>query len=70
MSDETRLIYIGDHFYHRSGSMMSSIYTEDGERYDWGFVQRDLGMGKSVTIRPATIREMTPYLEKLEGLKP
>jgi hypothetical protein len=62
---ETKLIYIGDNFYLESGTNMSSIYTEDGARYDWGFVSRDLKDGKTVTIRPATTNELTHYKAKL-----
>lgn len=65
----TRLIYIGDHFYHESGSIMSPVYTEDGRRYDWGFVQRDLAEGKSISIRPATPEEKTYYEQKLQQLR-
>lgn len=56
-----KLIYIGDHFYSESKTMMSSIYTLGGHRYDWGFVQRDLKAGHSVEIRPATPAELIPY---------
>jgi hypothetical protein len=65
----TKLIYIGDHFYSESRSMMSPIYTEDGQRYDWGFVQRDLRNGHEVTIRRATAAEKKVYQVRLEELK-
>jgi len=51
------LIYIGDHFYMESGTAMSPIYTEDGERSDWGFVQVALRDGAEVHIRQATEAE-------------
>ena len=55
---ETRLYYVGDHFYWRSGTMMSPIYQEGSNaRYDWGFVARDLRDGKSIHIRQATPAE-------------
>jgi hypothetical protein len=63
------LIYIGDHFYFESGTVMSSIYTIDGERYDWGFVSIALRSGKSVHIRPATKNELALYEKKLAALK-
>jgi hypothetical protein len=68
-STVTRLIFIGDHFYSQSGSMMSSIYTEDGYRYDWGFVQRDLRDGREVHIRPANPIELAHYESKLAEYK-
>ena len=63
------LIYIGDHFYAESGTMMSSIYTEDGRRTDWGFVQCALRDGQIVNIRPATQIELDGYEAKLSRLK-
>ncbi len=54
-----KLIYIGSDFYTRSQTMMSPIYEEGTwERYDWGFVARDLRDGKSISIRPATDAEI------------
>ena len=32
------LIFIGDRFYRKSGSCMSSIYSVEGLRFDWGLV--------------------------------
>ena len=56
-----KLIYIGDHFYIESGTMISSIYTEDGFRSDWGHVQSALRHGEKVEIRPATTKEREQY---------
>jgi hypothetical protein len=64
-----QLIYIGDHFYSESWTIMSSIYTEDGRRMDWGFVQCALRDGKTVNIRPATQTERDGYEAKLSRLK-
>lgn len=64
-----QLIYIGDHFYAESGTMMSPIYTEDGRRMDWGFVQCALRDGQTVNIRPATQAELDGYEAKLSRLK-
>jgi len=61
----TKLIFIGDDFYNASRTMMSPIYAETGERYDWGFVNRDLQAGKKVHIRPATADELRKYQGKL-----
>ena len=57
--NKIELFYIGDQFYSKSYTFMSSIYKIDTyERYDWGFVQIDLQNGKEVYIRPATNEEM------------
>ena len=63
------LIYIGDDFYHESGTIMSSIYDIHGYRQDWGKVQCALRDGESVHIRPATPQEREPYLKHLEKIK-
>lgn len=63
------LIYIGEEFYERSKSKMSSIYTEEGTRSDWGYVELFLRNGGTVYIRPATKIEKNFYLQKLEALK-
>lgn len=62
------LIYIGDEFYKKSCSMMSSIYGVDGSRQDWGFVNIALKNGQSVHIRPATPAELAVYDKKLQAL--
>lgn len=64
-----KLIYIGDHFYLESGTMMSSIYHETGERSDWGKVNCALREGDTVTIRQATQQEKDFYEAKLSRAK-
>ena len=59
------LIYIGEHFYLNSGSMMSPIYDVQGKRQDWGKIQIALAAGQSVHIRQATRKELSYYTEKL-----
>ena len=66
---DMNLIYIGDHFYPESGTMMSPIYTEDGRRSDWGFVQCALRDGATVNIRQATQAERDHYEAQLSRLK-
>lgn len=61
-----KLIYIGEEFYRESATMMSSIYTEDGKRSDWGFVQAALKKGEDVNIRQASSVEMEYYKRKLK----
>ena len=64
-----KLIYIGDHFYMESGTMMSPIYTEDGYRSDWGHVQTALKRGDSIEIRQATPQERDFYEARLAEMK-
>lgn len=64
-----KLVYIGDHFYSESGSMMSSIYEEDGSRSDWGKVEIALARGEEVKIRQATMRERDFYEARLSRMK-
>jgi len=68
MDKNMNLIYIGDEFYSKSGTVMSSIYTEDGERYDWGFVQIALRNGEDIHIRQANNIEMQFYNKKLQNI--
>ena len=62
------LIYIGPDFYRESETIMSPIYTVDGARSDWGFVQIALQNGESVHIRQATEKEMVYYSNRLNEL--
>jgi hypothetical protein len=64
-----KLIYIGDKFYTESKSIMSPVYTEHGERSDWGFIQVALRNGGEVNIRQATSVELLFYEEKLAKIK-
>ena len=63
------LIYIGDIFYYKSSTMMSSIYTVEGIRSDWNQVSRALEQGESIHIRPAIESEIAFYKQKLEEVK-
>lgn len=62
------LVYIGNKFYHDSHTRMSSVYTEDGERTDFGKIQMALERGEEVHIRQATPIEMAYYQADLDGL--
>ena len=64
-----KLVYMGDHFYVESGTVMSPIYTEDGRRYDWGFVQCALRDGDEIVIRQATDVERAEAERQLRVLK-
>lgn len=63
------LVFIGDHFYSESGSAMSPLYTEEGRRYDFSLIQRDLAAGKEVRIRQATQAEKDKYEARLSRMK-
>ena len=63
------LIYIGDKFYRESQTMMASLYTENGKRYDWGFVGRALENGEEIHIRQANKTEIDYYNKKLKELR-
>jgi hypothetical protein len=69
MGIEVKLIYIGPHFYMESGTIMSPVYTESGERSDWGLIQLALSRGDSISIRQATQVEKCFYEERLASLK-
>ena len=64
------LYFIGSSFYIESGSRMSSIYTVEGDRTDWGKVNCSLEKGDSVHIRPATGHELKRAEAHLRQLKP
>ncbi len=56
-----KLVFIGKDFYWKSKTVMSSIYTESGDRYDWGFLQMALDEGHEVHIRQANKVEREHY---------
>ena len=66
------LVYIGEHYYKDSRSVMSPIYriTDEGyERYDYGFLQIALRDGEGFCIRQATPKEQEMFKNKLEEVK-
>lgn len=63
------LIFIGDHFYHESKTIISSIYDVNGYRQDWGKVRVALRNGESVHIRPATDAERAPFERRLAEMR-
>lgn len=63
------LIYIGEKFYSKSGTMMSSVYEikdKNYTRYSWAEVELALMSGDKIKIRPATDKELKYFNEKLE----
>lgn len=63
-----KLVFIGEDFYWKSKTIMSSIYTEDGRRYDWGFVTIALKEGEEIHIRQANRVEKKHYEDLLHNL--
>jgi hypothetical protein len=55
--------YFGNKYYDQSGSIMGVLYTDKGERYDWGFLQRDVENGEDVVVRKA-IPQMIEWAEQ------
>ena len=54
--------YLGDKYYDKSGSMLGVLYTEEGQRYDWGKLQIAVERGEDVLVRKAT-PEMIAWAE-------
>lgn len=46
--------YFGEEYYYKSGTMMGVLYTQEGNRYDWGFLRQDVEAGEEVLVKPAT----------------
>lgn len=67
------IVFIGDEFYFKSQSHMSSIYQKlpNGNflRYDWGYAACDLREGISLDMRPATKNEKAFFQKMLKGAK-
>lgn len=57
-----KVIFIGDDYYDKSGSQMSSVYQIDNtgtfKRTDWGLITLALERGEEVHICPATKKEL------------
>ena len=67
-----KYIYIGDKFYWKSGSAMSSVYEETSrgfERSDWGKIQLWLKEGNEVSVRKATEEELEKFEKTLISYK-
>lgn len=66
------IVFIGNDFYEKSRTRMSSIYEKlpDGtfKRYDYGFMSLDLEKGETVMIRPANGKEKKFFNAKLRDL--
>lgn len=59
------VIHYGKSVYMQSGTMLSGMEFSTGQRADWGNIQGLLDKGETVTIRPATTRELDQYEIKL-----
>jgi len=68
------LVFIGNKFYIKSGTTMSSIYEIDSDgniinRSDWGKVQKTLSNKEPVHIYPANDAQMVWAYKMLEELE-
>lgn len=61
--------YFGDKYYEKSGTMMGVLYTEQGQRYDWGLLQREVVNGEEVVVRKATTEMIQWANKQLENFK-
>jgi hypothetical protein len=59
-----QVIWYGQNAYERSGTFVSPMYEDNGNRYDWGFAERDLKAGYELTIRQATPDERVQFEER------
>jgi hypothetical protein len=64
-----KLVYIGEDYYRESHTIMSSIYTEDGERFDWVMVTEALSRADEVHLRPARKSERLLYARQLREIQ-
>ena len=71
--EKMKVIYIGEHYYSKSRTLMSSVYQVDEsntfKRTDWGFIQVALQRGEEVHIRPANEEELKQMDKHLKALK-
>lgn len=58
-------IWIGRKFYWDSGTRMSSMTLESGERFDLSDVEKVLEDGNTLTIRPCTDAELGQAYRRL-----
>ena len=66
------IIYIGEDFYWKSKTMMSSIYMLLGDevvRCDWGKVGLMLARGEKLFMRKATEKEMEGFKRMLKDFE-
>lgn len=66
------VIFIGEDFYIKSGTIMSSIYEirkEGLKRTDWGKIQIALEEEESINIRPANNVEMLWAYDRLAQIQ-
>lgn len=64
----TELYYLGTDFYWESSTVIGSLYDNEGNRWDWGLVQRYITEGGTLTIRPATDAEIGRAYKQLQEL--
>lgn len=65
------LIFIGDEFYDKSCTMMSSVYEKHNKHYSrssWAEIGLWLSDGDQIKIRPATASELKYFHKQLEDI--
>jgi len=65
------LIFIGEDFYSKSCTIMSSVYEKHHKhysRFSWAEVQLALANGDQIKIRPATASELKYFHKQLEDI--
>lgn len=69
MNESVTLVYLGNKFSVENANALEIFYNNEGKRYDWGVIQRDLMQGKDVVIRQAPVEDYDFYRERLESIK-
>ncbi|MCK4359164.1 MAG: hypothetical protein KAW92_10575 [Candidatus Cloacimonetes bacterium] len=68
-----KVIYIGEFYYWKSKTAMSSVYQIDEsntfKRTNWGLIQVALQRGEEVHIRPANEKELKQMDKHLKALQ-
>lgn len=62
-------IWMGREFYENSSTIMSSMMLEDGRRFDFGDLQRELENAETIMIRPASEAELGQAYTKLRSIR-
>ena len=68
-----KVIYIGEHYYWKSKTAMSSVYQIDDvstlKRTNWGLIRVALQREEEVHIRPANEEELKQMDKHLKALQ-
>lgn len=64
-----KVYYFGEDGYNQTGTLLGVMYKENGDRYDFGFLRRDLENGEEITIKQATPTMVSWMNMKIEEYK-